>query len=192
MGYKIAEEALKRKHKVTLISGPTNLVPPRVGRFISIETADDLLGALRKNIRQAECLIMCAAVSDFKAQKIFNKKIKRKNKLTITLLPNKDILRELTRYKKLKLFIGFNLETSNLVRNARLKLKVKNLDLIVANSLTKYHNPFGNNKLDVEMISKQGDVTKIKKKSKAFIAHVLLDKIEEMWYLRKNKRQGEN
>ena len=78
MGYKIAEEAFKRKHKVTLISGPTNLIPPRVDKLIYIKTADELLKKLKKNIRYADCLVMCAAVSDFRAQKISNKKIKRK------------------------------------------------------------------------------------------------------------------
>ena len=182
MGYKIAEEALKRKHRVTLISGPTNLIPPRVDNLIYIKTADELLKELKKNIYYADCLIMCAAVSDFRAQKISNKKIKRKSTLSIILVPNKDILHELARYKKHKLFVGFNLETSNLVRNARLKLKSKNLDIIVGNRLTKYHNPFGNNKLDVDLINKNGDIVKIKNKNKTFIAHVLLDKIEELRY----------
>jgi len=182
MGYKIAEEALKRKHKVILISGPTNLIPPEANKVIFIKTADKLLKELKKNIRYADCLIMCAAVSDFKAQKISNKKIKRKDKLAITLVPNKDILHELAKYKKHKLFIGFNLETSDLIKNAKLKLKSKNLDIIVGNRLTKYHNPFSNNKLDVNLIDKNGNIMKIKNKNKAFIAHVLLDKIEELRY----------
>jgi len=182
MGYKIAEEALKRKHNIILISGPTNLIPPKVDKVIFIKTADELLKELRKNIHYADCLIMCAAVSDFKVQKISNKKIKRKGRLTITLVPNKDILQELVEYKKCKLFIGFNLETSNVIKNAKSKLKSKNLDIIVGNRLTKYHNPFGDNNLDVDLIDKSGGIMKIKNKNKAFIAHVLLDKIEEMRY----------
>ena len=182
MGYKIAEEALRRKHKVILISGPTNLIPPRVDKVIFIKTADELLKELRENIRYADCLIMCAAVSDFRAQKISNKKIKRKGKLAVALVPNKDILQELAKYKKHKLFIGFNLETSDVIKNAKLKLKSKKLDIIVGNRLTKYHNPFGDNKLDVNLIYKNGDIVKIKNKNKAFIAHVLLDKIEELRY----------
>lgn len=186
MGYKIAEEALHRGHRVTLISGPVKITPPKVHKFISIETADELLAVLKKEIKKADCLVMSAAVSDFRARKIYNKKIKRKNRLPITLLPNKDILRELAKDKKRKLFVGFSLETENLIGNSRLKLKNKNLDLIAANSFKKYHNPFGNNKLDVYLIDKNGDITKIKKRSKDFIAHILLDKIEELWYS-KNK-----
>lgn len=192
MGYKIAEEALRRKHKVILVSGPTNLTPPKADKNISIETAEELLKALKKDIHCADCLVMCAAVGDFKAQKISNKKIKRKNRLSIILAPNRDILLELERYKKHRLFVGFNLETSNLVRNARLKLKSKNLDIIVGNRLTKYHNPFGNNKLDVDLICKNKRIVKIRDKDKAFIAHVLLDKIEELWYLKNNRGTTRN
>ena len=190
MGYRIAEEALKRKHKVILVSGPTNFTPPKADKNISIETADELLKALKREIHCADCLVMCAAVGDFRPQKISNKKIKRKNRFSIILVPNKDILLELAKYKKHRLFVGFNLETSNLVRNARLKLKSKNLDIIVGNRLTKYHNPFGKNKLDVDLIDKNKGIIKIRNKDKAFIAHVLLDKIEELWYLKRNKGQG--
>jgi phosphopantothenoylcysteine decarboxylase / phosphopantothenate---cysteine ligase len=187
MGYAIAEKAVNAGHKVTLISGPVKITPPKVCKFIPIETACELLSALKKEIKKSDCLIMTAAVSDFKAGKISKKKIKRKSKLSITFLPNKDILAELSKYKNRKLFVGFNLETSNLVRNAKLKLKAKDLDIIVANRLTRYHNPFGNNKLDVCLIDKKGNITKIKKKNKDFIAHVLLDKIEKLWYLKNNK-----
>jgi phosphopantothenoylcysteine decarboxylase / phosphopantothenate---cysteine ligase len=187
MGYEIAGNALKRGHEVTLISGPVKIPPPKVRRFIQIETAGELLKALAREIKNADCLIMAAAVGDFRPQKISNKKIKRKNRLSIILLPNKDILREMAKYKGRKLFIGFSLETENLIRNSHIKLKNKNLDLIVANILTKRHNPFGDNKLNVCLIGKNKDVSQIKKKNKAYIAHVLLDKIEELWYLKNNK-----
>ena len=187
MGYKIAEEALKRKHRVILISGPVNINPPGVNKFISIQTADDLLKALKKEIKSADCLVMCAAVSDFTVKNISAKKIKRKGPIKLELIPNKDILKELARYKGHKLFIGFNLETSNLVKNAKLKLKDKDLDLIVANSITKSHNPFGNNMLDIKIIDKYNNISHIAHKNKSFIAHVLLDKIEELWYLKNDK-----
>jgi phosphopantothenoylcysteine decarboxylase/phosphopantothenate--cysteine ligase len=191
MGYKIAEEAFKRKHKVTLISGPVNLIPPKVDRFIAIETADDLLKTLKSQIKRADCLIMTAAVGDFRAQKISIRKIKRNKSLSPKLIPNKDILKALSRFHKRKLFAGFSLETEDLVRNSYSKLKNKNLDLIAANSFTKYHNPFGNSKLDVVLIDKKGGITKIRKQSKDFIAHVLLDKIEQMWYLSKKYTVGD-
>jgi len=185
MGYTVAEVASKRRHVVTLISGPTKLNPPKVKRFISIETADDLLKALKKELKKADCLIMCAAVADFRPGRVQKKKIKRKKGLSLQLIPNKDIIRELSRYKKGKLFIGFSLETGNLIRNSCKKLKAKGLDLIVANQLTKSRNIFGGNTLDASIIDKSGHITQIRQKNKAFLAHVLLDKVEKVWYLRR-------
>jgi len=184
MGYKIAEIACKRKHAVTLISGPARLKSPKVKKFISIETADDLLNVLKKEIKKADCLIMCAAVGDFRPRRIVKRKIKRSNGLLLELVPNKDILKELIRYKKDKLFVGFSLETEGLVKNSRKKLRTKDLDIIVANRLSKAHNPFGDNKLDVRIIDKAGHSIYINNKSKAYIAQVLLDKIDRTWYLK--------
>ena len=187
MGYKIAEAAFLKKHYVTLISGPVKLNPPKVGKFISIETADELLRKLNQEITKADCLVMCAAVSDFKPAHLATKKIKRQKDVVLKLVPNKDILKALARFRKNRLFVGFSLETENLTKNSYNKLKSKDLDIIVANSLTKTHNPFGNNKLSVEIICKTGYSIYIKNKSKAYISKVLLDKIEALWYL---KRKG--
>jgi len=183
MGYKIAEEASKRRHVVTLISGPATIKPPRVKRFISIEKASDLLKALKKEIKNADCLIMCAAVSDFRAKYLIRKKIKKKKTLSLKLVSNKDILSQLSKYKKNKVFVGFSLETEDLLKRSFLKLKNKHLDLIVANRLTKRHNVFGDNRLGAYIIDKSGYIAQIKNKKKDFIARVLLDKIEKLWYL---------
>ncbi|NQV04805.1 MAG: phosphopantothenoylcysteine decarboxylase, partial [Candidatus Omnitrophica bacterium] len=131
MGYKIAEVASKRGNAITLISGPTRLKPPRVKKFISIETAGDLFRVLKKEIKRADCLVMCAAVADFRRASVPKGKIKRKKGLTLRLISNKDILKALSGYKKSKLFVGFSLETEGVVRNARKKIKNKNLDIIV-------------------------------------------------------------
>lgn len=187
MGYKIAEEASRRRHVVTLISGPIRFTHPRVKKFINIETARDLLNTLKKEIKLHDCLIMCAAVGDFRPCRVFKKKIKRSQRVILELIPNKDILKELAKFKKGKLFIGFSLETENHVENSIKKLKEKNLDLIVANKLTDNHNPFGTNKLGVLIIDKSGQRTTLANKSKSYISYVLLDKIEELWYL---KRKG--
>ena len=188
MAYKIAELARRRKHSVTLISGPTKIKPPRVDKFISIQSADHLLKVLRKEIGRADCLVMCAAVSDFRASDVSKKKIKRKGPLLIKLIPNKDILKELSGSKKYKLFVGFSLETENLLQNSYKKLKSKNLDLVVASQLSKIRNPFGNNKLSSYIIDKYRHRIYINNKTKAYIAQVLLDKIEKLWYLESNRR----
>lgn len=188
MGYKIAEVASRRRHDVILISGPTRLSLPKVKRFIPIETADDLLAVLKKEIKKTDCLIMCAAVGDFRPASISRKKIKRNKALFLKLIPNKDILKELSKHKKSKLFVGFSLETEDLVKNSKKKLKAKRLDLIVGNRLTKRHNPFGDNKLDVCIIDTTSHSIYINNKPKAYIAQVLLDKIEKLWYLKKKDK----
>ncbi len=185
MGFTLAEEALKRNHKVILISGPTKLIPPKVNKFISIETAEELLKVLRREIKEADCLFMAAAVGDFRVRQIYKRKLKRQKKISLELLQNKDILSEMSKNQICKLFVGFSLETEDLLKNSYSKLKNKNLDIIVANRLTKEHNPFGNKKLDVCIIDRFKDITWIKSKDKAFIAKVLLDKVEELWYLNK-------
>ena len=180
MGYKLADIASKRKHSVILISGPAKFVCPKVKKFISIETTRELFNAVRKELKNADCLIMCAAVGDFRAENIAKRKIKRTKRLLLKLVPNRDILKEIARYKKDKLFIGFSLETEDLIGNSYKKLQAKKLDLIVGNVLAKDSNIFGDSKLDVCIIDRKGSVTKIKRKNKPFIANVLLDKIEEM------------
>jgi phosphopantothenoylcysteine decarboxylase/phosphopantothenate--cysteine ligase len=182
MGYKIAEAASKRKHAVTLISGPVSLKPPKVKKLIRIETARDLLRALKTEVKKSDCLVMCAAVSDFRPVIISRKKIKRTKALSIKLVPNKDLIKELSLRKKSNLFVGFSLETENPVVNALKKIKRKKLDIIMANRLSKTHNPFGINKLDMIMIDAAGHRLYIKNKSKSYVADVLLDKIEKLWY----------
>ncbi|MFH1782013.1 MAG: phosphopantothenoylcysteine decarboxylase [Candidatus Omnitrophota bacterium] len=182
MGYSIAEGASRKGHKVTLISGPTKLKQPKVARFIKIETADELLRETKKSLKNSDCLIMCAAVGDFKVKKICKKKIKRKNKLILELIPNKDLLKELSKNKAKKIFVGFSLETEDLKNRSIKKLKDKRLDLIVANQARKERNIFGDNKLDVLIIDKKGAIERVFKKSKPHIALVLLDKIQKLWY----------
>ena len=135
-------------------------------------------------------MIMCAAVSDFKVKKPFGKKIKHKEALSLKLVPNKDLIAELAKEKQDKLLVGFSLETEHLVKRSIDKLKSKNLDLIVANKLTQRRNIFGDNKLDVVIIDKAGNRVLIKNKNKAYIAGVLLDKIEDLWYLNEAMAYG--
>lgn len=189
MGYKIAQLAFKRNHRVILVSGHTSLTPPKVNKFIPIETADELHKALKKEFEKADCLIMCAAVGDFRVKKASRKKIKRKKRLFLEFLQNRDILGELGRKRSDKLLVGFSLETEDFFKNSHRKLRQKNLDLIVVNRLTKAHNPFGNKELDADLIDRSGRIiAKIRGKKKARVAQVLLDKIERMWYLKRSNR----
>lgn len=185
----MAEEALLRGHYVTLISGPTNLIPPPVQKFIQIETSSELLNALKREIASDDCLIMSSAVSDFRPIRRYVKKLKReKGRLTLKFIPTKDILTELIRSRRPNLLVGFSLETENLIKNSYEKLRDKHMDLIVANRITRACNPFGDKKIDVYIIDKAKHIEHIKAQNKKFIAKVLLDKIEKLWYLKNNKQ----
>ena len=136
MGYEVARQALKRNHTVVLISGPTNLRPPRGVQTIHVETALQMRSAVLRHLPQADALVMTAAVADFRPAKKSSRKIKRKPSLTLKLLPNPDILADAAKIKRQhQIFVGFALEDSiNATENALRKLKTKHLDLVVLNT----------------------------------------------------------
>jgi len=183
MGYAIAATAKARKHKVVLISGPTNILSPKGIRVSSVTTADEMLIAVKKHLKQVDCVIMSAAVSDYKPKKYNKKKLKRTNKIDkIALTKNPDILLWLGKHKKNKFLVGFCMETENLLQNAKKKLHKKSLDLIVANKVNKEKSAFGKEKTSVLLIDSQQSPIQIKNSTKAQIAGILLDKIEQLWY----------
>jgi len=136
MGYEVARQALKRNHTVTLISGPTNLRPPRGVQTVSVETALQMHSAILHHLPEADALVMTAAVADFRPARKSSRKIRRKSSLTLKLLPNPDILTDAARIKRShQVFVGFALEDSiNAIENALRKLRTKHLDLVVLNT----------------------------------------------------------
>ena len=138
MGFAIAEEFAKQGADVTLVCGPTNLVTTNKNiKRIDITSAEELYVASTKVFASCDIAVLSAAVADYKPTVTANQKIKKSaNSKTIDLIPTKDTLAELGRLKKLnQLLIGFALETENELENAKAKIKKKNLDLIVLNSL---------------------------------------------------------
>ncbi|MBN1787761.1 MAG: hypothetical protein JW806_05140 [Sedimentisphaerales bacterium] len=135
MGYALAAAALKAGHKVTLISAPASLEPPKGVKLIETVSTDDMFKAVKNNFKKCDCLIMAAAVSDYKPAKKSKTKIKKTAKnLTIQLKPTVDILKWAGKNKKKDhVIVGFALEDKNLRKNAEKKLKDKNLDMIIAN-----------------------------------------------------------
>lgn len=181
MGYELAKAALKRKLKVTLISGPTNLKPPKGARFIQVENTVQMNRAVRKNFKNTDCVFMTSAVSDWRPKNPAPGKIKKNKKaLKLNLVENPDILKGIGRIKKNKIVVGFALESRDLVKNAKKKLKEKNLDLIVGNTIGKKNCPFGSGKTDIEIIHKNGTQESIIKATKKKIAEKLLDKVGKL------------
>jgi phosphopantothenoylcysteine decarboxylase/phosphopantothenate--cysteine ligase len=148
-GYAIAREAKRRGLDVTLVSGPTALKAPDGVRFVPVESSLDMRKAVLERFKKADCVIMSAAVADWRPVYSAKKKIKKTQKKTIELVENPDILAQLGARKNGRVAVGFALETENLEKNALKKLKDKNLDLIVANRLGKDSDLFGDKKIDV-------------------------------------------
>ena len=180
MGFAIAGQAAKRGAEVTLITGPTSLTcdQPSIRR-VDISSADELYYQCLHHFPESEVLIMAAAVSDFKISHPANQKLKKKSGTAqIDLIPNIDILAELGKKKrKNQVLVGFALETENELANARFKLRSKNLDLIVMNSLVDQGAGFGHSTNKVTMIGKSGKPVKGKLKDKEFVANDILDQV---------------
>ena len=182
MGYAVASAARRRGANVILISGPTSLPVPSGVRFISIKSASDMRREILKEVKKADVIIMTAAVSDFTPENYSEKKIKKEDieGITVKLKKNPDILSEIT--SKLRntqsairnpIIVGFALETDGIIKNAKKKLREKNLDFIVANSI----NGFGSNQNKVTIIDKKGNLYDIPQMSKDGVAEIILDKI---------------
>ncbi len=135
MGYALADAALKAGHHVILISA-SDLQPPVGIDFLGVDSAAEMFTAVKKFFAQCDCLVMAAAVADYRPIRPAKTKIKRQAKsLTIKLNPTADILRWAGQRKsKCQIVIGFALEDKALRRRAEQKLKEKNLDMIVVNT----------------------------------------------------------
>ncbi len=183
MGFAIAEALANEGAQVTLVAGPSHLdvTHPKVKR-INIVSADDLLKACVKEAPKQDIVVMSAAVADYKPENIASQKIKKKDMIfLLKLKKTTDILKELGSKKTRKqTFVGFALETNNELKNAKDKLKNKNLDLIVLNSMKDKGAGFSGDSNKVTIIDAAGEVTNYPLKSKQDVARDILDKIDEI------------
>ncbi len=180
MGFALAEEFANQGASVCLISGPTSLTTSNKSiNRIDITSAEELYEAAVKEFKTADVSILSAAVADFKPEKTATQKIKKADSApVINLVPTKDTLFELGKLKKAnQLLVGFALETENEVENAKKKIKNKNLDLIVLNSLNDKGAGFKNDTNKVTIIDKYNNLTEFKLKTKQEVAKDILNTI---------------
>jgi len=181
MGFALAEALANEGAEVTLISGPSHLQleHPNINR-VNIISADELLKACVKHAPKQNVVIMSAAVADYKPESIASQKIKKKDMIFLLKL-NKttDILKELGAKKpKNQVLVGFALETENEVKNAKDKLKNKNLDFIVLNSMKDKGAGFSGDSNKITIIDSKGKVDSFPLKAKQDVALDILNKIE--------------
>jgi phosphopantothenoylcysteine decarboxylase/phosphopantothenate--cysteine ligase len=180
MGYDIAKEALKRGLEVCLITGPVHLAPPIGAEIVEVTTAREMRDRVLERIGEYDCVIMAAAVCDFRAREKRTEKIKKKDELTLELVRNPDILKEIGEKKGL-VKIGFALETEeNWLENAKEKMKTKNLDLLIANVKKGAADPFGPGEKDFVLMDKTGGTKELKNISKGECASLILDEAERL------------
>ena len=185
MGYAIAEEAARRGAQVTLVSGPVGLTAknPAV-TVVAVESARQMLDACLAVWPQVDTAIMCAAVADYAPAVCSEKKIKRaasEEAPTIRLVKNPDIAATLGRSSRHdQILVGFALETNAAEANALHKLKSKNLDMIVLNSLADAGAGFGTDTNKVTIIASDGTTTRFDVKSKTMVAADIIDSLQSI------------
>lgn len=182
MGFALAAAARRRGAEVILVSGPAVLAPPEGVNFIQVETALEMHRAVFDELKGVNIFIAAAAVVDYRPKKVSPGKIKKREKkaLLLRLEANPDILREVGREKRKKVLVGFSAETEDLVKNARIKLREKNLDLIVANDVTQEGSGFASKTNRVKLIDREGKIEELPRMSKARVAEHVLDRVREI------------
>jgi len=180
MGFSIAEEIAARGGEVTLIAGPVALQTghPAIRR-VDITTASEMHQACLDHIGETDILVMAAAVADYTPENPAPEKLKkREEKLSITLSPTQDILKELGKMKKPgQLFVGFALETEDSLANATKKLQEKSLDIIAVNSLKVPGAGFGTPTNQVTLLFSSGRKIEGGVKPKREVASDIVDEI---------------
>ena len=184
MGFALARSAKRRGARVLLISGPTSLPSPSGVEMIKITSALQMHDAVIENCNDADIIVMAAAVSDYRPEKIMGQKIKKNNNsISLEIVLNPDILKELGKQKNKKnkpLLVGFAAESNNHLEEGKRKLKEKNLDLIVINDIIGKDTGFGSDTNQVSLIDRDYQLEKLPLLSKEECASIILDKIVKL------------
>ena len=178
MGFAIASELVNNGAEVTLIAGPNHLQIPEGLTLISVTSAQDMREACMNYFNQSDIVVMSAAVADFTPDQVAAHKIKKNNALpVITLKPTVDILDEMGKQKSHQYLVGFALESTDAVNYGKEKLKRKNLDLVIINSLEDKGAGFNTDTNKITMIDSEGIVEQFELKSKKNVARDIVNKI---------------
>jgi phosphopantothenoylcysteine decarboxylase/phosphopantothenate--cysteine ligase len=179
MGFEIAKAVANLGAEVILITGPTHhTVSHHFIQVFKVTSAQDMYDEVHKHFSNVDIAILSAAVADYKPKYVADQKIKKNDtSFTVELERTKDILASLGKIKKQQFLVGFALETNNELENAKTKLKAKNLDLIVLNSLNDEGAGFGVSTNKVTFITKSEEVIENALKSKSEVAQDLIQLI---------------
>lgn len=179
MGLEIAKECFNRGGDVTIICGPNQLQLKKYPfKSIEVNSAQEMFEATSSLFDSSDIAIMSAAVADYKIANIANQKIKKsEDSITIELTKTVDILSSLGKRKTKQVLVGFALETQNEKQNAAEKLKKKNADMIILNSLNDKGAGFGGDTNKISILHKDNRVADFPLKSKKEVAKDIIDQI---------------
>lgn len=183
MGYAIAEAARDLGANVTLISGPSALPPLAGVNFFKVESARDMRRLVLENFPESQIVIKAAAVADYRVKNVADHKIKKNaEELTLVLEKNPDILKELGQKKqKGQVLVGFAAETQNLIQYAQSKLEKKNLDMIVANDVSKPQAGFNVDTNLIKLLKRDGSIEELPLMSKKDLAYIILNHVMKIY-----------
>lgn len=182
MGYAIAQAAASLGAEVTLISGPSALQPPDGVEFFGVESAREMRQLVQERFPACDIVIKAAAVADYRVKNVSDQKIKKNDaELTLVLEKNPDILKELGEMKQPhQTLVGFAAETQNLLQYAKGKLEKKNLDMIVANDVSKPQAGFNVDTNLIKLLKRDGSIEELPLMSKKELAYIILDRVMKL------------
>lgn len=171
MGFAMARVARRFGADVTLVSGPTALAAPYFVKTVRVRTAEEMRTAVERESADADAVVMCAAVADFRPASVSPTKIKKDGGgWSLELTPTVDILDRLGRAKGRRVLVGFAAETSDIEKNAIAKMRKKNLDAIVANDVSRTDIGFESDDNEVRIFFSDGEVRELPLATKEGIA----------------------
>lgn len=178
MGFAVAKEAADRGADVTLVVGPGTVEPPSGPRVIRVTTAEKMRAAVVEAAKDANAVVMAAAVADFRPERAAPGKLKKEaGPPDLRLVPTPDILTELGTAKEERVLVGFAAETGDLEAAGRAKLEAKNLDLIVVNEVGREGTGFGAETNHAAILSTHGDDEPLRDWTKRELAAAICDRV---------------
>lgn len=177
MAAALAGAAVRRGADTVLITGLTDVPPPAGVRAVSIETGAEMKQAIQDEWEETDCIVMAAAVCDFKPERVAKGKLKRQEGLTLRLASTDDILGSFSRKKNKRMVVGFALETENEIEGGKRKLDEKDLDLVVVNNPLREGTGFGSDRNAGYLIYRDGRVEDIPLMSKLDLSEKIFDAV---------------
>ena len=178
MGHAIATAALRRGARVTLIAGPTPLSPPPGAVYVPVQTAEEMREAALHHLASATIVIKAAAVADYRVAHPSATKIKSKKDegMTLELVANPDILKEIAERRGSRFIVGFAAETDDVRAHAAAKLRAKGVDLLVVNDVSRTGIGFEADDNQVVLLDRWGGALELPKMTKLEVARAILDR----------------